>query len=367
MLRTTWKSIQLFCDRWQFKREQADYFLYLSQLMQATQGHVTLRTIFAQEAQRYGPHTYRGRLALYWLQRYEHNGGDLAQTWAGVLSAVDRLVIQMGQARGDQALAIAFELLTQQHQQTRHLRSSLALLLWPVLIALVLISCMLALIPLFTVPELAATFAVLPAELHGAKTHLLFTTAQFIDRYGVLVLFGLVLLLLGVWCSLSRLTGRLRNWLDFLEPWQSYKMLQSTYVFALLSLLLNEQVAQLRLGQAVQMLGQSSNKWWVWQAQKIQERMVRGEVGAKGFATGLLPQSMQWFFEDVEQSQGIARALVVLQQRLQQQFQKQLLLKAQVWRWFLLLTCVGVMLAIGGWHYLVIDEMRRALLMFYAQ
>lgn len=367
MLRTTWKSVQLFCDHWQFKQQQADYFLYLSQLMQATQGQVTLRTIFAQEAQRYGSRTYRGRLAWYWLQRYEHNGGDLAQTWAGMLSAVDRLVIQMGQARGDQALAIAFELLTQQHQQTQHLRSHLTLLLWPVLIALVLISCMLALIPLFTVPELAATFAVLPAELHGAKTTLLFATAQFIESYGVLILLGLGLLLLTVFFSLSRLTGRLRHWLDFLEPWQSYKTLQSTYLFALLSLLLNEKVAQLRLGQAVQLVGQSSNKWLVWQSKKIQERMVRGEVGAKGFATGLLPQSMQWFFEDVEQSQGIARALAVLQQRLYQQFQKQLLLKAQLWRWFLLLVCVSVMLAIGGWHYLVIDEMRRALLMFYAQ
>lgn len=367
MRKPVWKQMQLWWDQYQFKRYVADYFLYLSQLMQATQGQRTLHTIFALDVQRYGLTTYRGRLAQLWLQRYEQNGGDLAQTWVGVLSAMDRLVIQMGQARGDQALAIAFALLAEQHQQFRHLRSQLGSLLWPVLMAVVLITGMLALIPAFTVPELLNTFAVLPAEFYGTKTQWLFASAQFIKSYGVVVLGLVILFFVGVVVSLSVLRGPCRELLDRCEPWQSYKRLQATYLFALLTLLLNERVAQLRLGQAVQLLEHSSSPWLVWQVQKIQERMVRGEVGARGFATGLLPQSMQWFFEDVEQSQGIAQALCLTQQRLYQFFYKQLLLKAQWWRWCLLLGCVALMLAIGGWHYLVIDEMRRALLMFYAQ
>lgn len=362
-----WKTGQRYWDYWQFRRQLADYFYYLSQLMDATQGQMTLRTLFALEAERYGLGNYRGRLALHWLQRYEQCGGDLALTWSQVLSSVDKLVIQMGQARGDHALAVAFSLLAQQHQKRLQLRSHLMTVLWPVLIALVLISLMAALIPLFTVPELLATFVVVPEELYGSKTKWLIAFAQFITSYGVVVLLVLIVLGFGIVFSLPRLIGGIRQLLDLVEPWRSYKVLQSTHLFALLSLLLNERVAQLRLGQAVQLIGQSTNKWLVWQVQKIQERMVRGEVGAKGFATGLLSPSLQWFFEDVEQSQDIGRALSVMHERLYQRFQKQVLLKAQVWRWLLLLGCVGSMLAIGGWHYLVIDEMRRALLMFYAQ
>ena len=362
-----WKAGQRYWDCWQFKRQLADYFYYLSQLMQATQGQMTLRTVFAREAERYGLNNYRGRLAWHWLQRYEQCGGDLALTWSQVLPSIDKLVIQMGQARGDQALAVAFNLLAQQHQQRVLLRSHLLTALWPVFIALLLISSMMALIPLFTVPELLATFVVVPEELYGAKTKWLITFSQFVSSYGVVVLCTGVAVGAGIAFSLTRFVGRARPLLELFEPWRSYKILQSTYFFALLSLLLNDQVAQLRLGQAVQLIGQSSNKWLVWQVQKIQERMVRGEVGAKGFATGLLNPSSQWFFEDVEQSQGIGRALSVMHERLYQHFQKQILLKAQIWRWLLLLGCVGGMLAIGGWHYLVIDEMRRALLMFYAQ
>ncbi len=362
-----WQAGRQVWDQRRFKPHLADYFLHLSQLMQATQGQMTLRTVFAQEAQRYGLKTYRGRLAWGWLQQYEQNGGDLAQTWSGLLSSADQLMIQLGQARGDQALAVALALLAQQHQQEQQLRSQLGALLWPVLIAAILLSSMAALIPLFTVPELAATFAVLPPELYGTKTRFLFSLAAFIASYGFgLLLVGLMMVGLMLW-SLPRFVGSMRYFLDRLEPWQSYKVLQSTYLFAMLSLLLHEQVAQLRLGQAVQLLGQSTNPWMAWQVQRIQERMVQGEVGAKGFATGLLNQSLQWFFEDVEQSQDLTRALRLTHQRLYQQFQKQLVQKAQLWRWVLLLACVGTMLAIGGWHYLVIDELRRALLMFYAQ
>lgn len=366
MLRLVWLRWQQSWDLSRFKRRRVDYFHYLAQLLQATHGQLTLRAIFALESQRYGLNTYRGRLATYWGQSYEQNGGDLVQTWGGMLSSVDRLIIQLAQLRGDSALAVAFELLAQQHQELKVLRSQLSQTLWPVVIAILLLSLILSLIPLFTVPELRSTFAVLPIELYGAKTQALFKTAEFIQSYGLAIaLFG-SLSLLGVALSLTWLIGPMRDALDFFEPWASYKKFQTTYFFGLLALLLNQRVAQLRLGQAVQQIAQGSDRWLAWQAQKIQGRMLQGEVGARGFATGLLPRAWQWFFEDIEQSQGILPAISLMHQRLIDQLKRDVLFKAQLWRWLILLTCVGVLLAIGGWHYVVIDEMRRALLIFYS-
>lgn len=366
MLMLIWLRWQHSWDISRFKRHRVDYFHYLAQLLQATHGQLTLRAIFALESQRYGLNTYRGRLATYWGQSYEQNGGDLVQTWGGMLSSVDRLIIQLAQLRGDSALAVAFELLAQQHQELKVLRSQLSQTLWPVVIAILLLSLILSLIPLFTVPELRSTFAVLPVEWYGAKTRALFNAAEFMQSYGLVIGVSASLGLLATVLSLAWLIGPMRDALDFIEPWASYKKFQTTYFFGLLALLLNERVTQLRLGQAVQQIAQGSDRWLAWQAQKIQTRMLQGEVGARGFATGLLPRTWQWFFEDIEQSQSILRAISLMHQRLLYQFKKDLLLKAHVWRWLLLLACVGLMLAIGGWHYVVIDEMRRALLMFYS-
>lgn len=366
MLMLVWLRWQRYLDLLRFKRQRVDYFHYLAQLLHATHGQLTLRAIFALESQRYGLGTYRGRLATYWGQCYEHNGGDLVQAWGAMLSSVDQLIIQLAQLRGDNALAVAFELLAQQHQELKILRSQLSQILWPVVIAVFLLGLIFSLIPLFTVPELRSTFAVLPTELYGAKTQALFKAAEFMQSYGlVIALFG-GLSLFAIALSLTWLTGPVRDTLDFIEPWASYKKFQTTYFFGLLALLLNQHVAQLRLGQAVQQIAQGSDRWLAWQAQKIQSRMLQGEVGARGFATGLLPRTWQWFFEDIEQSQSILPAISLIHQRLLDQFKKDLLFKAHLWRWLLLLTCVGLMLAIGGWHYVVIDEMRRALLMFYS-
>ncbi|AQS50972.1 hypothetical protein PAEH1_04215 [Paenalcaligenes hominis] len=366
MLKQYWMWWQRYWDVSRFKRQRVDYFNYLSQLLQGTNGQLTLRAVFALESQRYGLGTYRGRLATYWGQQYEQNGGDLVQTWGSLLSSVDQLVIQLGQLRGDNALAVALQLLAQQHQELKALRSQLSHVLWPVALAMLLLGSVFSLIPLFTVPELKSTFAVLPAALYGAKTRALFAMADLMRSYGLIMAACFSLGFTAVLLSLPWLVGPMRDKVDCLEPWASYKKFQVTYLFGLLSLLLNQQVAQLRLGQAIQQIAQGSDRWLAWQAQKIQTRMLQGEVGARGFATGLLPRAWQWFFEDIEQSQSLLPAISLMHQRLLDHFKKELLIKAHVWRWLLLLTCVGVMLAIGAWHYIVIDEMRRALLMFYS-
>ena len=357
--------LQLWLDQQRFRKNQADYFSYLSVLLKNSQGQLTLRSVFDADRKRYGLGHYRGRLAQQWLISYEQNGGSVATTWRAVLSPSAWLLLQSSQAQGDQALLDALALLATQQQQSQRLQATIRQLLWPVIAVSGLLVLVGWLIPSFTVPQLLHTFYAVPAHSYGPKTRALFAWADWSTHYAPVLGLFVIFLGLGVVYSLTRFTGQSRRLLDHIEPWRSYKQIQAAHLLALVALLLNNSSAPMRLAEAIQRVGQHATPWLASQVQDIQQRILQGQVGAQSFATGLLAQETQWYLEDTEHSQGIAVALQLSQQRLYEQLQKQLLLKAQVGRWCLLLGGVLALLAIGGWHYLVIDELRRALLMLY--
>lgn len=365
-MRKRWQKLQLYFDEQTFKKHQADYFLYLSQLLRGTQGQYTVRSVFAADAQRYGYGHYRGRLAAYWLRLYQHNGGNLAQTWQGVLSAEVWLLLDTAQGQGDKALLVALDVLTQQLQEQNRLKGQLVQLFWPVGFALALFVAMLFLMPWFTVPQLQSTFHAVPKEYYGTYTSWLFDWAQFSQRYGLLLLSSVLGVLCVIVFSLPTYKGRWRPILDHFEPWQSYKSIQGLRLLTLLSLLLNDSSRQLRLAHALQLIERSPNGWLRHYLKRIQYRIAQGDTGADSFDVGLYSQDILWFLMDMEKSQGLSRALALSSQRLHSVIARRLPLKAQVWRWVMLLGCVAALLLIGGWHYVVIDELRNALLMLYA-
>lgn len=358
--------MQLWLDINRFKKNQADYFLYLSHLLRGSQGQFTVHSIFVADAQRYGLRHYRGRLSHHWLTLYESNGGDLSATWHSVLSTDAWLLIRASQARGDQAFLNALDALATQLQAFQQMRKQVMQLMWPAILAFFIFSLMWIIVPTYTVPQLMATFSAVPESYYGLYTLRLLGWANFSKSYGFILLILISFLAIGIIFSLSRYHGRWRRWLDFLEPWQSYKKTHALRLLALLSLLLNKSTTELRLSQAVQMINHGDNVWFNYQVNQIQTRILQGEVGAKSFETDLLSSDVFWFLQDMEKSQGIAKALQLTTRRLHVLLIEQLPIKAQIWRWVLLLSCVFALLIIAGWHYVVIDELRRALLMLYA-
>lgn len=365
-MRNQWVSLQRFFDLREFKKYQADYFLYVSQLLQGTQGQYTMRSVFAADIQRYGPKHYRGRLSAYWLSQYQKNGGNLAQTWKNALSTEAWLLLKISQVQGSQSLMSALETLTLQLQERKQFRNMLSKLFWPVGFALALLLSVLFLMPWFTVPQLQNTFYAVPEASYGFYTRSLFAWAHFSQRYGVGVLCFFVLVITVGFYSLPLYVGRGRVYLDYVEPWRSYKALQSLATLKLITLLLEGVSRQLRLAQALQLMQATPNKWLRFHLKQIELKITQGETGAYSFDVGLLSKDMVWFLADMEQSQDLVTALGLTAHRLQQVLAQRLPMQAQIWRWFMLLFCVATLLLIGGWHYAVIDELRRALLMFYA-
>ena len=57
-------------DALRFRALRADYYEYLADLVEGTQGRKSLRDIFDDDAHRYGRRTVRGRLSRYWAAAY---------------------------------------------------------------------------------------------------------------------------------------------------------------------------------------------------------------------------------------------------------------------------------------------------------
>ena len=82
-------------DALRFRALRADYYEYLADLVEGTQGRKSLRDIFDDDAHRYGRRTVRGRLSRYWAAAYLEAGGDLGVAWSGTLPAEECLVLSL--------------------------------------------------------------------------------------------------------------------------------------------------------------------------------------------------------------------------------------------------------------------------------
>src|SRR3546814_13971865 len=85
-------------DGWRFQSDRADYYDYLSVLLQGMQGSRTLKEVFELDGRRYGEASVRGRLSLHWLQVYQAAGGDLHTAWTGCFPPAELALIRTAQS-----------------------------------------------------------------------------------------------------------------------------------------------------------------------------------------------------------------------------------------------------------------------------
>src|SRR5690606_34868995 len=111
---------------------------------------------------------------------------------------------------------------------------------------------------------------------------------------------------------------------------------------------------QLRTALVLQKVGAS--KWLAAHIDAMLARIDSGQVGAESFDTGLLDAAHYWFFSDMVAARGLRTGLTLSAERLRKHVLGAVARQATALRWALLLTSLGFLLALGLWHYAVIDE-----------
>ncbi|MYN11919.1 general secretion pathway protein [Pusillimonas sp. TS35] len=361
------QGIRLWRDNRHMRAKRGDYCDYLGALLSGQRGARTLRAIFAQDAARHGATTVRGRLSAHWMRAYEASGGDLYITWQGSFPQDERAALRVLQAAGSDALIDAFKALSADCDLMRRIRDIYVGSLCSAGVAMMLLTAMLLAVAWWTTPRLLHAFSALPPAYYGELTHALTRLAEWV-RAGWL---AALVTATGAWAfmiwSLPNLVCGVRVRLDRLGPWRLYRQYQSLRLFGLLSILLGQgEGGPTRLRTALQALGTGATPWLSSQIERMLARIEAGHTGAASFDTGLLAQEHYWFLADLITARGLGAGLPLGAGRLREQLLSAAGRHALRLRWGLLLGVLFCMLGLGVWHYAVIDELRRALLLLYA-
>lgn len=368
LLDSRWvKPLRHAADCRRFSASRADYYDYLSALLQGMQGRRTLKDVFEIDARRHGADSVRGRLSAHWLRTYQLAGGDLYVTWLGAIPQNELSLIRTAQHFGNATLVRTLGELARALNLESAARRIMTSTLWSSVLAVAILCTMLLAIPWFTVPRLLQTFAGLPADYYGRLTRALIDLSAGVQTHW---LFVLILTLGGgllfLW-SLPNTSGAVRRALDRHGLWRIYRYLHALRFLALLAIVLAQDQGgstQLRPALVSQKTGLSP-----WHASYVDAMLARidaGMTGADTFDTGLLDREQFWFLSDMIVARGLHAGLLLSTERLQTHVLGTVARQAAVLRWVMLLGCLVCLMGLGLWHYAVIDELRRSLMLFYA-
>lgn len=353
-------------DAARFRSQRADYYEYLADLVEGTQGRKSLRDIFEDDARRHGLDTVRGRLSRHWAAAYQEAGGDLGAAWSGTLPASECLLLACVQEEGGE-LAAALRDLARAVRLAADAWLAFASAAAAGVAAAAVAFALLCAIPFFTVPRLQQVFQAVPPEDYARLTRALFALARGLRTWLPLwlaLVFGLAAL--SLW-SLPHFTGPLRARLDRWLIWRLYRDFHGIRFLALLSVLVRQHgSADTRLRRALAVQTRDAAPWLHAHLLDMLGRIDAGLAGPEIFGTGLLEADTWWYMADMIDALGMEAGLARARRRVEARLLARVRRQAAALRWSLLISSVSAVLGITLWHYGVIDELRQGLANFYA-
>lgn len=352
---------------WRFKRQRAEYYAFLGELLDNRALEQTLLLTFEQDSWRHGKGSPRGQLAGWWATRYAASGGDLVQTWRGTLPAKDLQTIALAQEAGQAALVQTLKSMASQIRLWNDCVGNFWQTIAVGLVAAVVAVVCLFVMPLWTMPRLTAAFASVPTAYYGSSLTSLLAWSESVRSHWWAWIMALGLIGVVFWWSFAGLTGPVRNALDRFGVWRLYRDLNAMQFLTGSATLLNALSASgvsLRTVLTTQQMHASS-----WLNQHL-SRMVRElDAGADALTslnTGLLAGDIWWRFVDVVRVHGLAQGLGTASGAIGELLKVQMARRAVVLRWVLLILALGSVMAMGLWHLRAIEELRQGLTLFYS-
>lgn len=352
---------------WCFRPQRGDYYRYLADLIDGTNGTKTLFNIFQDDARRIGNRNCRGALSDLWLRRYPLSGGDLFATWFGSFPLDDLIAIQNAQNIGAHALVATFRKLADVSGLLDRAKSTfLQTALVGFVAVLVAIGALMS-IPMYTAAHLAKVFSAVPPELFGPWTNALQACAALLRAMWFFVLLLLLALVGAMGWSLPNWTGARRHSFDKWGVWLFYRRVHSIRFLSLLGVVLNRHgSASTRLRHALLLQSRRINPWLASHLRNMVKHLDRGASVTDALDSGLIDTEIWWYFVDMVTTFGLDKALERTCERLGTTSLQSIRRQAMFLRWTLLLFALSVVLAVLFWHYRVFDELRHALSIHYA-
>lgn len=338
-----------------FRRKRGDYYEHLAEIIGATEGHKSLRDIFADDAVRYEGKP-RGRLSRHWANTLEESGGNLATTFHGTLPDTDVAILAAVQETGGGNLApglLGLARLEQLRTSIRKITMPNAIIQW---LAIGLVVSILAMLPLFLVPQMVDALPV-PEDQYRGSAASIKAFAGWLETYGPPILLALLTgLILRGWV-LTHLTGPWRSVLDRWGPFRQYRDLEAIQFLSTLSTILNPGAnQQTGLRAALELMRGGAGPWLGAHLDQMMQRLDDAVTGPETFDTGLLDRDTYFFLQDVYDARGLDVALERTRLRVETSLLAGVERRSKLWRWVSLILAMLTVLAVFLWTRAAFDE-----------
>lgn len=355
------QSLRLKLSTWVFSKNLGDYYLYLSDVLEGTQGKKSLLSVFQNDAIRHGT-SARGILSAHWAQQFIE-GGKLSKTFYGTLPTEDVAVIATLQLSGDEnALRHGLRDLAQNKALIKKARSMLVVTLGASVLALALVAASVMVVPFIIVPQLIENFSMLPPEYYPETAKSLIEFSTFIQNWWAAVAIGFVgVLLLCNW-SFGNMTGTVRKYFDkYAIAWGVHRDFQGMRFLSHLASMINQGAASKGLREAIEMQLLGSSKWKRHHIYKMIDMIDSGNVGPEIFMTGMFSKDMEYTMIDLIESRGIEDSLIFVKTKLEDRALAKLSIQASILSWLLMMLSLGVAISLMFWQVGAMDALTDAL------
>lgn len=346
-----------------FARQRADWYDYLADIDDDTQGRRTFLSILEADAQRYGK-TARGTLSAYWAHRIVETG-DLGRTLHGTLPAKEVAQYVALQKQGQAVSAEGLRDMASVVRLGSTLKSLLTGTLTTAAIALALLWAVVMIgIPYFTAPMLLDALPDIPRAYLSPSTQAFFDLAQWIRDHGLRVWAVTLAAGLALPWSFPYWDGRVRRWLDTWGPYRLYRDIQAIAVVTTTAIAVKPRVGKtVPIREAIELQVAGASRWLTRRLLDIQNRLDDARASAAAFDVGLMDRETFWYLEDLTHTLGLDVALQKTRARMQTSLLARVQRRAQILRWTVLIAVVLSMVGLFVWHQSVIWDMRNALML----
>lgn len=342
---------------WHFRKQRADYYAYLANMILASRGGAKLIDMVGRDVERFAGKP-RGTLAAVWLERLEKNGSNLAEAWQGTLPddevAIVRVAIEAG---GEGGLQAALQDLARSAKLVDRIRRNSIGVMMAAGFAVLLAAAMWTIMPIVVMDQLGKVFDFIDRSDWGPR-------ALWLQAWGVVIAAAIGGVIALVLWSINNWTGSLRNWCDqHIVLWRAVRDVKGALFLATMSTLVQRRGnTMFTLSESLALFARSvRSKWMLWRVGEILDRVDQtGATDASAFDTPLLSREMYFYLRDMQESNGFSAGFEKTGRYIEDHMADKIERQMVFYRW-LLLAAVGAAVLMFASVFGVIDEMRKTM------